>query len=57
MPLDPKASNIVTKTGTKKVHHRATGKKGQITIVACASFSGQIMPPTIIFEAKQLNQA
>ena len=57
MPLDPKAPSIIAKTGTKKVRYRATGKKGQITIVTCASASGQIMPPTIIFEAKQLNHA
>ena len=57
MPLDPKAPNVVAKTGTKKVRYRATGRKGQITIVACASAAGQILPPTIIFEAKKVNHA
>ena len=33
--LDPKAPNVVVKTGTTKVHYRATGRKGQITIVYC----------------------
>ena len=57
MPLDPKAPNIVAETGTKKVHYRSTGRKGQITIVACGSTAGQILPPTIIFEAKKVNSA
>jgi len=57
IPLDPKAPNVVAKTGTKKVRYRATGRKGQITIIACASAAGQIIPPTIIFEAKKLNHA
>ena len=57
MPLDPKAPNIVTKTGTKKVRYQSTGRKGQITIVACGNAAGQIIPPTIIFEAKKVNHA
>ena len=36
MPLDPKAPNVVVKTGTKKVRYRATGGKVQITIGVCA---------------------
>ena len=59
MPLDPKAPNIVAQTGpgTKKVRFRSTGRKGQITIVACGNATGQVMPPTIIFEAKKVNPA
>ena len=57
MPLDPKAPNIVAETGTKKVRYRSTGRKGQITIVACGNATGQIMPPTIIYEAKNVNPA
>ena len=33
------------------------GKKGQITVVACGSATGQIIPPTVIFEAKRVNNA
>ena len=57
MPLDPKAPNIVAETGTKKVRYRSTGRKGQITIVACGSAAGQIIPPTVIYEAKKVNHA
>lgn len=35
IPLDFKTPNIVTQTGSKKVPYRQSGKKGQITIVAC----------------------
>jgi len=55
--LDPRAPNIVTKKGTKKVRYQATGRKGQITIVACGSVTGQVILPTVIFEAKNVNHA
>ena len=57
IPLDPKASSVVAKTGTKKIHYQATGRKEQITIVTYANAAGQILPHNIIFEAKKLNHA
>jgi len=39
IPLDPKAPNVVAKTGTKNVRYRSTGRKGQITVVACCRTS------------------
>ena len=57
VPLDPRAPNFVTRKGTKKVRYRSTGKKGQTTVVACGSATGQIIPPTVIFEAKSVNNA
>jgi len=57
MPLDPKAPNIVAETGTKKVRYRCTGRKRQITIVACGNAVGQIIPPTIIYEGKKMNHS
>ena len=57
MPLDPKALNVITKRGVKKVRSRSTGHKGQITIVACGSAVGQIIPPMVIFDAKKLCHA
>ena len=31
---------------------RPTGKKGQVTVVACGNASGQSLPPMLIFDAK-----
>jgi len=56
MPLDPKAPNIVTQRGTK-VHYQSSGRKGQITVVACANAAGQAFPPMVIYDAKKLNHA
>ena len=56
IPIDPKAPNVVTKTGTKKVRYRSTGRKGKITVVACASDAGQVLPPTVSFDAKKVSQ-
>ena len=57
IPLDFKTPNIVTETGSRKVRYRQSGKKGQITIVACVNATGQAIPPMIIFDAKNLNHA
>ena len=42
MPLDPKSPNILTKKGVKNVHNRTSGRKGQITVVACGNAAGQV---------------
>ena len=55
MPLSPRTPNIVTQNGQKKVRYRTSGKKEQITIIACANAAGQAIPPMIIFEGKYLN--
>ena len=57
IPIDPKAPNVFTKTGTKKVQYRSTGRKGQITVVACASDAGQVLPPTVLLDAKKVSHA
>ena len=57
IPLDPKAPNVVAVKGTKKVRYRSSGRKGQVTIVACGNAAGQVIPPMVIFDAKNLNHA
>ena len=39
----------------KKVRYRSSGKKGQVTVVGCASAAGQATPSMVIFNAKRLN--
>ena len=55
MPLSPRTPNIVAKHGQKKVRYRTSGKKEQITIIACTNAAGQAIPPLVIFEGKYLN--
>ena len=55
IPFDPRAPNVVTTRGMKKIHYRSSGKKGHVTIVGCASAAGQAIPPMVIFDAKWLN--
>jgi len=57
IPFDYKVPNVVAKTGSKKIRYRQSGKKGQVTVVACASAVGQAIPPMIIFDAQNLNHA
>ena len=57
IPLDPKTPRIVTVKGTRKVRYQSIGRKGQITVVACGNAAGQVIPPLIIFDAKNIRQA
>ena len=57
IPLDPRPPNIVAAKGTKKVRYQTSGRKGQMTIVGCASASGHAIPPMVIFDAQKLNPA
>ena len=47
----------MTQRGTKKVPYQSSGRKGQITVVACANAAGQTIPPMVIYDAKKLNHA
>ena len=55
MPFDPRPSKVAAPKGLKKVRYCSSGQKGQVTVVGCASASGQAIPPFVIFDAKQLN--
>ena len=49
--------NVVAVKGTKKVRYRSSGRKGQVAIVACGNAASQVIPPMVIFDAKNLNHA
>ena len=53
MPLNHAAPKIVTARGHKKV--RTSGDKTQITVIGYVSATGQAIPPSVIFDAKNLN--
>ena len=59
VPFNPRPPNVVSPKGQemKKVRYRCSGRKGQITIVACANATGQTISPTVIFNAAKLNPA
>ena len=59
MPLEPRPPKVVAHKGVKKVPYRCSGQMSQITvmIIGCASATGHVIPPFIIFAAKQLNSA
>ena len=56
--LEPRLLKVVTAKGKKEdlVRYRTSGQKSQITVIGCASATGQILLPYIIFAAKQLNE-
>ena len=54
MPLEPHPK-IVAKKGQKKVRYQTSGQKQQITVIGCGSATGHVIPPFIVFAAKQIN--
>ena len=55
MPLDHCPPKVVAYKGQKKVRTRTSGNKSQVTVIACVSATGQVIPPFVIFDAKMLN--
>ena len=56
MPLDPKPPFVVAPVGTKHVSCMRIGDKSQITVIACCNTAGYAMPPTVVFDRKQIRQ-
>ena len=46
MLLDHRAPRVVTKRGQKKVRCHTLGNKSQVTVIACVSATGQVVPPS-----------
>ena len=57
VPLNPKPPKIVVPKGMKKPRYQSPGQKGQITVVACGNAAGNVLPPLIIFDAKNMQHA
>ena len=55
IPLNPKPPKVVALRGQKKVRYQCSGAKSQITVLGCSSGTGHVIPPFVIFDAKQLN--
>ena len=55
VPLEPRPPKVIAQKGQRKIRYRTSGQKAQITVIACGSATGQIVPPFVIFAAKQLN--
>ena len=55
MPLEYKMTKVIATRGTKKLRQYTSGMKTQITILACASTSGQTIPPMVVFAGKHFN--
>ena len=56
MPLDPKPPFVVAPVGAKHVSCMRTGDKSQITVIAYCNAAGYAMPPTVVFDRKQIRQ-
>jgi len=55
MPLQHKIPKVVSTKSTKKVHQVSSGNKTQITVLGCATATGQGMPPMVVFTGKYFN--
>jgi hypothetical protein len=55
VPLDPKPAKIVSQRGSKHPIAASSGRKEQITVVACTNAGGYYLPPMIIWKTKTLS--
>ena len=53
-PLDHKPGKVICQRGLKELSLTTSGDKAQLTVLACASASGYVLPPLIIFDRKRL---
>ena len=55
VPLDPKPLKVVSHRGDKNPSSVRSGKKEQITVVACTNAGGGYLPPMIIWNTETLS--
>ena len=55
MPLDHKPEKAIAKMGARNVTAHASGDKTNITVIACGSAAGQVIPQMVLFQGKKLN--
>ena len=55
MPLDHKPEKAIAKKGARNVIAHTSGDKTNITVIACGSAAGQVIPPMVLFQRKKLN--
>ena len=53
-PLDPAPPKVAVIKGQKHPYNVSSGDKAQITVLACCSAGGYVIPPFIIFDLKTL---
>ena len=56
LPLNPKCSKVVDRVGAKNPNYVSGGDKSQVTVLACCSAAGYVIPPYVIFDRQSLNQ-
>ena len=56
MPLSHRPGTVIAKKGQKRVIALVSGNKAQVTVLTCASATGNPILPMVIFDRKNLNQ-
>ena len=57
MPLEHKPEKAVAQKGARNVTAHTSGNKTNITVIACGSAAGQVLPPMVLLQGKKLNHA
>lgn len=55
-PLEHKPEKVIALKGMRQINTHTSGEKAQITVLACASACGYVMPPMVIYDRKNLKQ-
>ena len=56
VPLSFSPPRVLARKGQKHVYSVRTGDKSQVTVLACASAAGYVLPPHVIFKQSGLNK-
>lgn len=56
MPLDPKSLKTIHSCGDKNPYTVSSGRKSQMSVLACVSASGQCIPPMVIWDRKKIKE-
>ena len=51
-----KPEKVIALKGMRQINTHTSGEKAQITVLACASACGYVMPPMVIYDGKNLKQ-
>ena len=52
MPLELRPPKVIAKRGQKKIRNQTSDQKHQITVIGCGSTTGHVIPPSVVFAAK-----
>ena len=55
VPLNPRTGRVIVERGCSHPYVATSGDKTQLTVLACVSATGYVLPPTVVLDRKKIN--